>query len=171
MLNKIQFIGHLGRDAELRYLPSGTAVCNFSVASSERWKDKETGEQVERTEWLRCNAFDKLAEICGEWLKKGSLVFVEGSLQTRKYNDKDGNEQTSVECKLTTMKMLGGKPEGAAAGVGRGEQQQERQPAQRQQEQQSRQQAAPARRAPASRPQQDARPATGFDDMDDDIPF
>ena len=169
MLNKIQFIGHLGRDAELRNLPSGVAVCNFSVASTERWKDKQTGEQQEKTEWLRCNAFDKLAEICGEYLRKGSLVYVEGSLQTRKFNDKDGNEQTSVECKLVSMKMLGGKPEGDAGG-GRG-QQQERQPAQGRQQQQE---APQARRAPARTPaarQDNGRPSTGFDDMDNDIPF
>lgn len=110
MLNKVQFIGHLGRDPETRHMPNGTAVCNFSVASSERWKDKQ-GEQQERTEWLRCSAFDRLAEICGEYLRKGSLVYVEGSLQTRKYEDKDGTERYVTECRLREMKMLGGKPE------------------------------------------------------------
>ncbi len=113
MLNKVTFIGHLGRDPESRALPNGTAVCNFSVASSEKWKDKNTGAAMERTEWLRCNTFEKLAEICGQYLTKGSLVYVEGALQTRKWVDKDGIEKFSTECKVSTMKMLGGKTESA----------------------------------------------------------
>jgi single-strand DNA-binding protein len=147
-LNKVQFIGHLGKDPEVRYLPNGQAVCNFSVAASERWKDKE-GEQQERTEWLRCNAWDKLAEICGEWLKKGSLVYVEGKLQTRQY-EKDGVTHYVTEARIDTMRMLGGRPEreGGAAPAPRA--------------------AAPAPRPAASKPAQQSR---GFDDMDDDIPF
>lgn len=152
MLNKIQFIGHLGRDPETRYLPDGMAVCNFPVASSEKWKDKHTGEKKERTEWLRCNAFDRLAEICDEYLKKGSLVYVEGKLQTRKYTDKDGIERYATECRINEMKMLGGRPEN--------EEPQAARPARRE----------PAREggAPKSPP---ARSAGGFEDMDDDIPF
>lgn len=115
MLNRIQFIGNTGREPELRYAPNGDAVCNFSVAASERWTDKATGEMKERTEWLSCTAWGKLAEICGEHLKKGQLVFVEGSLQTRKYTDKDGVEKYSTEAKLTTMRMLGGKRDNGEA--------------------------------------------------------
>lgn len=160
MLNKIQFIGHLGRDPETRYLPDGMAVCNFPVASSEKWKDKSTGEKKERTEWLRCNAFDRLAEICDEYLKKGSLVYVEGKLQTRKYTDKDGIERYATECRISEMKMLGGRPENAEQNTT----QQRREPEQRQ--------------APARAPDREERPrasqprsAGGFEDMDDDIPF
>lgn len=154
MLNKIQFIGHLGRDPEVRYTQSGLAVCNFSVASSEKWKDKHTGEKMEETEWLRCSAFDRLAEICGEYLKKGSLVYVEGKLKTRKYTDKDGIERYSTECAVREMKMLGGRPEEQS--TGRPQPQQARDP---EPEQRSR----PAAEKPRS--------AGGFEDMDDDIPF
>jgi single-strand DNA-binding protein len=167
MLNKVQFIGHLGRDPEVRYLPSGSAVCNFSVAATERWKDKQTGEQVERTEWLRCNAFERLAEVCGEFLMKGSLVYVEGSLNTRKYTDKDGVEKVSVECKLTSMKMLGPRPEGG----GEKEQQAPTRapaPSGRTAPAQARAAAPAPSQAPRRAP---AAAATGFDDMDDDIPF
>lgn len=157
MLNKIQFIGHLGRDPETRYLPDGMAVCNFPVASSEKWKDKSTGEKKERTEWLRCNAFDRLAEICGEYLKKGSLVYVEGKLQTRKYTDKDGIERYATECRVHEMKMLGGRPENEEQNTGRQAPQQAREPEQR-------------RPAP-QRSQPEPRQSTGFDDMEDDIPF
>lgn len=157
MLNKIQFIGHLGRDPEVRYTQSGLAVCNFSVASSEKWKDKHTGEKMEETEWLRCSAFDRLAEICGEYLKKGSLVYVEGKLKTRKYTDKDGIERYVTECAVREMKMLGGRPENGEQNTGRQQPQQAREPEQR-------------RPAP-QRSQPEPRQSTGFDDMPDDIPF
>ena len=127
MLNKIQFIGHLGRDPETRYLPDGMAVCNFPVASSEKWKDKSTGEKKERTEWLRCNAFDRLAEICDEYLKKGSLVYVEGKLQTREYTDKDGIKRYATECRINEMKMLSSADKGE--GVAREGRAEQRQPA------------------------------------------
>lgn len=109
-LNKVMFIGHVGKDPEVRYLPNGDAVCNFSVASSERWKDKATGEMQERTEWLRCNAFQRLAEVCGEYLKKGSLVYIEGKLQTRQY-EQEGVTKYVTECRLDQMKMLGSRPQ------------------------------------------------------------
>lgn len=112
MLNQVQIIGHLGKDPETRYLPSGDAVCNFSIATTEKWKDKATGDAKEQTEWHRISTFGKLAEICGQYLKKGSLTFVQGSIKTRKYTDKDGVEKFSTEIKADTMKMLGGKPEG-----------------------------------------------------------
>lgn len=152
MLNKVQFIGHVGRDPEIKYLPNGDAVCNFSVASSERWKDKSSGEMQERTEWLSCSAFQRLAEVCGEYLKKGSLVYVEGKLQTRKYEDKDGVTKYITECRIDQMKMLGGRDrEGGGEG---GEQRQQRA-------------SAPA----PQRQQAPAKSGGGYDDMDDDIPF
>lgn len=149
MLNRIQWIGHLGKDPEVRYMPNGTAVANFSVASTEKWKDKASGEKMERTEWLRCNAFERLAEICGEYLKKGSLVYVEGNLQTRKYTDKDGVDRYATECRVQSMKMLGGKSDEGG----------DRPTA----EQRENRAAAKAAAAPKT--------GTGFDDMDDDIPF
>ena len=106
-LNKAQVIGHLGKDPECRFLPSGEAVTNFSVATTEKWKDKSTGEMREQTEWHRISTFGRLAEICSEYLKKGSLVYIEGKINTRKY-EKDGVERTSTEIRASEMKMLGG---------------------------------------------------------------
>jgi single-strand DNA-binding protein len=146
-LNQAQIIGYLGKDPEVRYLPSGEAVANFSIATSEKWKDKATGEPREETEWHRISVFGRLAEIVGEYLKKGSLVFVQGKLKTRKYTDGQGVERYSTEIRAETMKMLGGRQDGERSAP----------PAQRQ--------AAPQRQqAPAAAP-------SGFDDMDDDIPF
>ncbi len=148
-LNQAQIIGYLGKDPEVRYLPRGEAVANFSIATSEKWKDKATGEPREETEWHRISVFGRLAEIVGEYLKKGSLVFVQGKLKTRKYTDGQGVERYSTEIRAETMKMLGGRDshQGERSAP----------PAQRQ--------AAPQRQqAPAAAP-------SGFDDMDDDIPF
>src|SRR5690606_32229352 len=92
-LNKVMLIGHLGADPEIRYMPNGKAVVNFRLATSESWKDKQTGEKQERTEWHNVVAYDKLAEIIGEWLHKGSPVYIEGKLQTRKWQDKNGNDR------------------------------------------------------------------------------
>lgn len=155
MLNKVQFIGHLGRDPEERFLADGKAVSNFPVASGEKYTDRN-GEKQETTEWLRCTAFDRLAEICNEYLAKGSLVYVEGKLKTRKYTDKDGIERYSTECVVREMKMLGGRPER--------EEQSARAPEQR---------SDPRRAGPEQRPRPQAEPrqSTGFDDMPDDIPF
>jgi len=114
-VNKVILVGHLGRDPESRYLPSGDAVTNFSIATSEQWKDKNTGEKKEATEWHRISAFGKLAEICGEYLKKGSQVYIEGKLQTRKWTDKDGVEKYSTEIKAEQMRMLGGKQQSEPA--------------------------------------------------------
>lgn len=151
------FIGRLGRDPEVRYLPSGVAVCNFSIAASERWKDKTSGEMQEKTEWLRCNAFDRLAEVCGEYLKTGALVYVEGKLQTRQY-EKDGVTMYATECRVDQMKMLGGKQDREGGGENEATAQQRNRAGSGQQR------PAPARApAPAS--------SRGFDDMDDDIPF
>ncbi len=114
-LNKATIIGHLGKDPETRYLSDGKAVTNFSVATSEQWKDKDSGEKKEKTEWHRITAFGKLAEICAEYLHKGSLVYVEGKLSTRKWTDKDGIDRYTTEITCDTMKMLGGRGESSPA--------------------------------------------------------
>jgi len=141
-------VGNLGRDPESKFLASGDAVCNFSVAVTESWKDKASGDKKEQTTWYRCNAFGKLAEICGQYLKKGSQVLVSGKMQSRKWSDKDGQERESWELKADQMTMLGAAPAGG----------------QRQQSEDS--QHAPNRSA------QGAPPNKGkFDDLGDDIPF
>lgn len=114
MLNKVQVIGRLGADPTVRYLPDNTATCNFQVAASERWKDKN-GDQQERTEWVRCVAWGKLAEICGEYLAKGSLVYVEGRLETKKWQDKEGIDRYTTQVKLDSMRMLDKKASGDAS--------------------------------------------------------
>ena len=159
-VNKVIIVGNLGRDPEVRYTPNGSAVCNVTVATSRSRKNKESGEKIEDTEWHRIVFFDKLAEIAGEYLKKGRSVYVEGRLQTRKWTDKDGAEKYTTEIVATEMQMLGGR-EGmgggnASAEDGGG----------------GYERAAPAARtggAPAGRAA--AKPASGFSDMDDDIPF
>lgn len=160
-VNKVIIVGNLGRDPETRYMPSGDAVTNINVATTDRYKDKQSGEMREATEWHRISFFGKLAEIAGQYLKKGSQVYVEGSLRTRKYTDKDGVEKYATEIRAETMQMLGGRQGmGGPADGGDGYDAPRSAPAARP--------AAPAARpAPAA-----ARPApTGFDDMDDDIPF
>lgn len=109
-LNKVQIIGNLGQDPTTRYMPNGDAVTNISVATTETWKDKTTGEKKELTEWHRITFYRKLAEIAGQYLKKGSSIYVEGKLQTRKWTDKDGVERYTTEVIADTMKMLGGGP-------------------------------------------------------------
>lgn len=109
MLNQAQIIGFLGKDPEIRHMQNGNAVASFSIATTEKWKDKNTGEAKEQTEWHRISAFDKLAEIIGEYLKKGSLVYVCGKIKTRKYTDKDGVEKYATEIHASNMKMLGGR--------------------------------------------------------------
>lgn len=109
-VNKVILIGHLGRDPEVRAFPSGDQVCNVTIATSEKWKDKQTGEAKEATEWHRVMFGGKLAEIAGQYLRKGSLVYVEGSLKTRKYTQ-DGVEKYATEIRADKMQMLGGKPE------------------------------------------------------------
>ena len=119
-LNKAQIMGHLGQDPETRYMPSGDAVTNISVATSEKWKDKVTGEQKEATEWHRVVAFGRLAEIMAEYLKKGDAVYIEGSLRTRSW-EKDGIKRYSTEIKAVSMQLLGdgkGKGSGRSAGTG-----------------------------------------------------
>ena len=140
-LNKVLLIGNLGRDPESRYLPSGGAVCNFSIATTERYKDK-SGQQQEKTEWHNIVMYNKLAEIAGQYLKKGSSVYVEGRIRTRKWQDKEGQERYTTEIEATEMQMLGGKNNGEASPQGN----------------------APARNT-------EVKQKSSFDDMDDDIPF
>ena len=118
-INKVILIGNLGADPETRAMPSGTTVANLRVATSESWRDKQTGEQQERTEWHRVALFGRLAEIAGEYLRKGSQVYIEGSLRTRKWQDKQGNERYSTEIVGNELQMLGGRS-GAAAGSSAG---------------------------------------------------
>ncbi len=108
-INKAIIVGHLGRDPEVRYSANGSAIANVSVATTEAWKDKNTGEKQERTEWHRVVFFGRLAEIAGEYLKKGSQVYVEGRIQTRKWEDKDGNDRYTTEIVANEMQMLGGR--------------------------------------------------------------
>jgi single-strand DNA-binding protein len=160
-VNKVILLGNCGRDPEIRYLPSGQAVANVSLATSSRRKDKNTGESIEDTQWHRITFYDRLAEIAGEYIKKGQPIYVEGRLKYGKYTDKDGVEKNTVDIIATEMQLLGkregmGGPSDGDEGA-----------------------AAPRRAAPASRPAPSApaaRPApakasSGFDDMDDDIPF
>lgn len=156
-VNKVIIVGNLGRDPETRYMPNGEAVTNIAVATSESWKDKTTGEKKELTEWHRITFYRKLAEIAGQYLKKGSQVYVEGRLQTRKWADKDGVERYTTEIIADTMQMLGGRQ-----GMGGGAPMDDDYAS-----------PAPARSggsAPATRGGS-AKPAPNFSDMDDDIPF
>lgn len=165
-VNKVIVMGNVGKDPEVRYLPNGGAVCTISLATTRRWKDKTSGELQEETEWHRITFFERLAEIAGEYLKKGKPVYVEGRLKTRKYADKDGIERYVTEIMASEMQLLGSRddaPQGGAA------------PQQRQQAPQQgygTQGRAPAPQ-PQRQPQRQAQPKsnTGFDDMDSDIPF
>lgn len=114
-VNKVIIVGNLGADPEMRYMPSGDAVANIRVATTDKWKDKQSGEQKEATEWHSISFFGKLAEIAGQYLKKGSQVYIEGKLQTRKYTDKDGVEKYATSIKAETLQMLGGRPDGQQA--------------------------------------------------------
>lgn len=152
-VNKWIGIGNLGRDPETRYTASGEAICNFSIACTESWKDKQSGERKEMTEWVRISAFGKLAEICSQYLKKGSQVYVEGSLRTRKWTDKEGQERYTTEIRCDDMKMLGsrqgmGAPAGGGGGGGGYDEPTDYSP-------------APPKN----------KPKPSFDDLGDDIPF
>ena len=156
-VNKVIIVGNLGRDPEVRYTPNGSAVCNVSVATTRSWKNKESGDKSEETEWHRVVFYDKLAEIAGEYLKKGRSVYVEGRLKTRKWQDKDGVEKYTTEIVATDMQMLGsreGMGGGAAGDEGGGYER-----------------AAPAARPAAAAANRPAAKSSGFSDMDDDIPF
>ncbi len=162
-VNKVILVGNLGRDPEIRYLPSGEPVANITIATSSKYKNK-SGEMVEETEWHRVTFFGKLAEIVGQYLKKGRSVYVEGRIKTRKYTDKDGVEKYATDIIANEMQMLGGR-EGMgepAGGDEGGYESAPRRPAPA---------PRPAAAAPAARQAPPPRPASGFDDMDDDIPF
>lgn len=169
-VNKVILVGNCGRDPEVRYLPSGQAVANVSIATTSKRKDRTSGEMVEETQWHRVSFFDRLAEIVGEYVKKGSPIYVEGRIVYRKFTNKDGVEQNATDIVANEMQLLGsrqgmGAPSGGGGdedmgggGGGGG--------------------GAPRRSAPPSRPPAPAaqrpaanKPASGFDDMDDDIPF
>lgn len=160
-LNKVLLIGNCGKDPEVRYAPSGDAIANITLATTETWKDKQSGERREQTEWHRVVFFGRLAEIVGQYVKKGSQLYVEGRLQTRKWQDKDGQDRYTTEIRADEMKMLGGRNSG---------QEGDQAPQQRQQ------QSAPQQRQQQSAPQQRQQPVHaggggGFGDFDDDIPF
>jgi single-strand DNA-binding protein len=146
-VNKVIIVGNLGRDPETKYMPNGEAVTNIAVATTESWKDKNSGEKKELTEWHRITFYRKLADIAGQYLKKGSQVYIEGRLQTRKWTDKEGAERFTTEIIADSMQMLGSKQHGDDS------QQQPRQ----------------AQSSP--KPQQGVKPAPNFSDMDDDIAF
>src|SRR5215510_3847457 len=117
-VNKVILVGNLGKDPETRYMPSGGAVTNLTLATSESWKDKQSGKQQERTEWHKIAMFGRLAEIAAEYLRKGSQVYIEGKLRTRKWQDKEGKDRWTTEIVADEMNMLGGKGGGASAGAG-----------------------------------------------------
>ena len=157
-VNKVILIGNLGKDPEVRYAPSGSAICNVTIATSRQWKDKTSGERQEETEWHRVTFFDRMAEVAGEYLKKGKSVYIEGRLKTRKWTDKEGVERYSTDIMADRMEMLGSR-EGAGGGGG--------------DDAGGGQRSASAPRPAAGRPAASAptKSSTGFDDMDDDIPF
>ena len=166
-VNKVILVGNCGRDPEIRYLPSGQAVANISIATSSRRKDKNSGETIEDTQWHRVTFYDRLAEIAGEYVKKGRPVYVEGRLKYGSYVDKTtGVEKNTVDIIATELQLLGGR-EGMGGPSGGGE---DGGGYSRPAAAAPRAPAAP-RQAPAAAPAQAARPASGFDDMDDDIPF
>ena len=142
-INKVILVGNLGSDPETRYMPSGSAVTNLSVATSESWKDKQTGEEQDRTEWHKVAMFNRLAEIAAEYLLKGSQVYIEGKLRTRKWQDRDGNDRWTTEIVADEMQMLGGRGGGGGS----------------------------APMSSDSRPSSSPAPQPGPDDFDDDIPF
>lgn len=141
-VNRAIIVGNLGQDPEIRYMPNGDAACNLSVATTDTWKDKQTGEKKEATEWHRVSFFGKLAEVCGEYLKKGAAIYVEGSIHTRKWTDKEGQDRYTTEIRGERMQMLSGRQSGDGA------------------------------RSAASAPAQpDRAPSGSFEDFEDSIPF
>ena len=159
-VNKVILVGNIGQDPETRFSGSGAAITNVSIATSESWKDKQTGQQQERTEWHRVVFFNRLGEIAGEYLRKGSKVYVEGSLRTRKWQDKSGQDKYTTEIVANEMQMLDSRGAGQQGGGGQMDQQQ--------------QYGGPQASAPQAQQPQSQQPvaaAAGADDWDDDIPF
>ena len=169
-VNKVIIVGNLGRDPEVRYSPEGAAVCNVSIATTSQWKDRNSGERREETEWHRVVMYNRLAEIAGEYLRKGRSVYIEGRLKTRKWTDKENIERYTTEIVADQMQMLGGR-EGGGEGGGYGGGNSGGYGDREQAQQMPRQQAA--RPAPAPRPAAPAVSSGGANlaDMDDDIPF
>ncbi|WP_456017519.1 single-stranded DNA-binding protein [Pseudomonas fluorescens] len=156
-VNKVILVGTCGQDPEVRYMPNGTAVTNLSLATSEQWTDKQSGQKVEKTEWHRVSLFGKVAEIAGEYLRKGSQVYIEGKLQTREW-EKDGIKRYTTEIIVDmqgTLQLLGGRPQGDQQGSGGNSQ-----PSQQ-----------PRRESRPAQPQPTPQPAPDFDSFDDDVPF
>ena len=145
-VNKVILVGNLGNDPDTRYMPSGSAVTNISVATNESWKDKQTGEQKDRTEWHKVAMFGRLAEIAAEYLRKGSQVYIEGKLRTRKWQDQNGNDRWTTEIVADEMQMLGGRAGSGAPAMN--------------------DEPSPSAPSPSAPP-----PSGGSDDFDDDIPF
>lgn len=192
-INKVILIGNLGNDPEQKSMPNGNAVTNITLATSESWKDKQTGQQQERTEWHRIVFFNRLAEIAGQYLNKGSKVYLEGSLRTRKWQDQGGQDRYTTEIVANELQMLDSKAGGAPQAGGyqndgygqsapqQAPQQQQQPPQQQQQQapqqqQQQQQQQAPQQQqrqqqAPQQQAPQPTAPSGNFDDFDDDIPF
>lgn len=148
-VNKAIIVGNVGQDPEVKYMPSGSAVADLSIATTESWKDKQTGEKQERTEWHRITFFGKLAEIVGEYVRKGSQIYVEGSIRTEKWQDKNGNDRYTTKIIANEMQMLGGRGGGSASFNNSGENN--------------------SQSASSSAPK--AAPVAAGDDFDDDIPF
>ena len=171
-INKVILVGNLGNDPETRFMPSGGAVTNISIATSEAWKDKTSGQQQERTEWHKVVFFNRLAEIAGEYLKKGSKVYVEGSLRTRKWQDQSGQDKYSTEIVASEMQMLDSRGGSGGGGDYNQDYSQNSSPAPQQQSAptSSPQNTAPAQNAPQGGGKQQPQPQN-FDDFDDDIPF
>ncbi|MDN7124253.1 single-stranded DNA-binding protein [Pseudidiomarina sp. 1APP75-32.1] len=176
-INKVILIGNLGADPEIRYTQNNTAIANLSIATSESWKDKQTGEPREQTEWHKCVAYRRLAEIAGEYLKKGSKVYVEGRLQTRKWQGQDGVERYTTEIVINEMQMLDGRPGGGQGGgyqsQGQSQGQGQASGQSGQYQQGGQQQRQPAPQQPQQRPAQRPEPEPFVPDQefDDDIPF
>jgi single-strand DNA-binding protein len=159
-VNKVILVGNLGRDPEMRYMPSGDALASFSIATTDTWKDK-SGQRQERTEWHRISMFGKQAEIAGQYLKKGSSVYIEGRLQTRKWTDKEGHERNTTEVVADRMQMLGGRT-GSGNAFEVMDDGDDMSPPPRQQA---------SREQPAGGTSRPAGSGSGFDDFEDDIPF
>lgn len=167
-VNKVILIGNVGKDPELRYNPSGGAWVTISIATSRQWKDRESGERREETEWHRVVFNDRLAEVVGEYVRKGRPIYVEGRLKTRKWQDKEGRDCYTTEVIASDLKLLGGREHGEGENEAAAQQ--------RHRGSAGQQRSAPRTHGdreggPKNRPGQASRPSTGFDDMDDDIPF
>ncbi|WP_367607916.1 single-stranded DNA-binding protein [Legionella sp. W05-934-2] len=162
-INKVILIGNLGSDPEVRYMPSGAPVATLSIATSESWKDKQTGERQERTEWHRVSCFNRLGEIAGEYLRKGSKVYIEGSLRTRKWQDQQGQDRYTTEIIANDLQMLDGRGAAGQSPAFPGDNAYQSAPP-------AYADAAPASQPAAKAPNQSPAPQA-FDDLDDDVPF